>query len=237
MKKKKGHNWIPANAGMVGRSVIEVLVVFDIGSIGSILYAILKIMLNSIRSIRIIGAVGRNGSGKDEVLKYLEAKYAVPFLATGDAVREIAKKDGVEPTRENLGKISEKYFRELGKGCFVKMLAYKLKDSGLKAAGISGIRSLDDVKILKDIFGKDFVLIDVNVSDPQVRFKRMTVRNETRDPHSYEQFLSQEENEEKLFNIREAEKLADYTVNNDSSLADMHQQIDRLVEEGKLLPV
>jgi len=185
-------------------------------------------------SVKIIGAVGRNGSGKDEVLKYLKAKYNVPFLSTGDVVREIAQKEGVAPTREHLGEISERYFHQLGRGCFVKMLAERLQQSGLKVAGISGIRSLDDVKILKGIFGQDFILIRVDVSDPQLRFTRMTLRNEVRDPHSYEQFLSQEENEAKIFNINEAEKLADYTVNNDGPLADLHLQIDRLVVEGKL---
>jgi len=214
---------------------------FDIGSIflallNAKLYvspssAILKTMPNS---IKIIGAVGRNGSGKDEVMKYLKDKYNVPFLATGDVVREIAKKEGVTPTRENLGEISERYFQQLGKGCFVKMLAERLQQSGLKAAGISGIRSLDDVNILKAIFGHDFILIRVNVSDPQLRFARMTRRNEARDPHSYAQFIRQEENEAKIFNIKEAEKLADYTVSNDGTLADLHLQIDRLVAEGKL---
>jgi dephospho-CoA kinase len=185
--------------------------------------------------IKIIGAVGRNGSGKDEVLKYLKSKRNIPFLSTGDMVREIAKKEGKEPTRENLGEISERYFKQLGKGCFVKMLADNLKQSGLPIAGISGIRSLDDVKILKQIFGDSFILIRVNVTDPKLRFKRMTARNETRDPHTYAQFLSQEENEYKLFNIQEAEKLADYTINNDSSLEELYSQIDHMVEENRIL--
>ena len=40
--------------------------------------------------MRIIGVVGKNGSGKDEVLKYLRIRYSVPFLSTGDIVREMA---------------------------------------------------------------------------------------------------------------------------------------------------
>ena len=104
--------------------------------------------------VKIIGAIGQNGSGKDEVLKYLRAKHGVPFLATGDAVREIASKEGVEPTRENLGEISDRYFYEFGKGCFVKLLANKIRHSDWEIAGISGIRSLDDVAILKGILAR-----------------------------------------------------------------------------------
>src|SRR4030042_5972318 len=99
--------------------------------------------------VKVIGAVGQNGSGKDEVLKHLRSRDNIPFLSTGDAVREIAAKEGVEQTRENLGKISDRYFREFGKGCFVKLLADKIRHSGRQNAGITGIRALDDVSILQ----------------------------------------------------------------------------------------
>jgi len=187
--------------------------------------------------VRIIGAVGQNGSGKDEVLKYLRLKYGVPFLSTGDVVREIAAKERVEPTRENLGKISDRHFREFGKGYFVQLLAEKIRHTGWKVAGISGIRSLDDVFILKDIFDKDFILIDVFITDPHLRFRRMTARGEGRDPHSYEQFLQQDTAEEELFSLKEAEHLADYTISNDGTLDDLHREIDRLVAERGLLAV
>ncbi len=184
--------------------------------------------------MKIIGAVGRNGSGKDEVLKYLKSAYGVPFVSTGDIIREIAAKEKLEPTRENLGKISTRYFNEQGKGCFVRMAAGRLKQSGWVVAGISGIRSFDDVAILKNNFGDDFILLDVFISDPHVRFNRMTRRNEERDPKSFEQFLSQESTEEEIFHISEAEKHASYSLNNDDSLDDLHRQIDKLVSENKV---
>jgi dephospho-CoA kinase len=174
--------------------------------------------------VKIIGAVGQNGSGKDEVLKYLRTRYDVPFLSTGDIVREIAAKEGLEPTRENLGKISDKYFRAFGKGYFVKLLADKIRNTGWKIAGISGVRSLNDVSVLKEIFGKDFILIDVSITDSHVRFSRMTKRGEGRDPRSYEQ----------LFSLKEAEHLADFTLSNDGTLDDLHREVDKLVAEGLL---
>ena len=185
--------------------------------------------------VKVIGAVGQNGSGKDEVLKYLRVKYGVPFLATGDIVREIASKEGVEPTRENLGKISDRYFREFGKGYFVKLLADKIRGTGWKIAGISGIRSQNDVSILKDIFDKDFILVNVFITDPHVRYNRMTVRGEGRDPHSYEEFLLQDKAEEELFSLKEAERLADYSISNDGTLDDLHREIDRLLSDKSLL--
>jgi dephospho-CoA kinase len=187
--------------------------------------------------IRVLGAIGQNGSGKDEVLKYLRRKYGVPFLSTGDVVREIASKEGVEPTRENLGKISDRYFREFGKGHFVKLLADKIRQTGWKIAGISGIRALEDVSILKDIFGQDFILIHVNVTDPHVRYSRMVARQEERDPHSYEEFLQQDRAEEKLFSLKAAEQKADYSITNDGTMDDLHREIDRLVTDENLLTI
>jgi dephospho-CoA kinase len=186
--------------------------------------------------MKIIGVIGQNGTGKDEVLKYLRAKYGVPFLSTGDMVREIAAKEGKEPTRENLQDISEMYFREFGRGCFVKLAAEKIKQNGWTVGGISGIRSADDVKVLQDALGGDFILVNVYVSNPQVRFERMQARHEGRDPRSYDQFLSNDKAEEEIFHIQFAVQSADFDISNDGTLDDLHKEIDLLVT-GKRLPV
>jgi dephospho-CoA kinase len=187
--------------------------------------------------MKIIGVIGQNGSGKDEVLKYLRAKHKIPFLSTGDMVREIAAKEGKEPTRENLREISQRYFREFGQGCFVKLAAEKIRQNGWVIGGITGIRSLDDVKVLNSIYGKDFILINVYVSNPEVRYQRMLKRGEGRDPHSYEQFLHQDEAEEELFHILSAAQYANYSISNNGTLDDLHREIDRLVAEKGLLVI
>ena len=185
--------------------------------------------------MRIIGAVGANGSGKDEVLKYLQANYAVPFLATGDMVRAIAVEEGLEPTREALGEISERCFAEDGPGCFVRMASERIAEEGWPVAGISGIRSADDVHLLRGIHGSDFVLIHVDVSDPQVRFQRMTRRASARDPQDFADFLTLDEREELIFRLSEAIDQADATLSNDGSLGDLHLGIDQLVSQHGLL--
>lgn len=185
--------------------------------------------------MKIIGVIGQNGSGKDEVLKYLKAKYDIPFVSTGDLVREIAAKEGKETTRENLQEISERYFREFGRGCFVKLAVEKIHDKGWEIAGITGIRSLEDVQILKTILNKDFILINVYISDPEERYKRMRKRAEERDPHNYSQFLQNDRAEEEIFHVQSAAQYADYAVSNDGTLDDLHKEIDKLVTENNLL--
>ena len=184
--------------------------------------------------MKIIGVIGQNGTGKDEVLKYLRVKYSVPFLSTGDMVRDIAAKEGKEPTRENLQEISERFFREFGRGCFVKLAAEKIKQNGWAVGGISGIRSSDDVKVLRDKMGADFILVNVSMSNPELRYQRMLARHEGRDPHSYDQFLRNDKAEEKIFHIQAAAKSADFSISNDGTLDDLHREIDLLVSERRL---
>jgi dephospho-CoA kinase len=184
--------------------------------------------------MKIIGVIGQNGSGKDEVLKYLRAQYGVPFLSTGDMVREIAAKEGKEPTRENLQEISGRYFREFGRGCFVKLAAEKIQQNSWAVGGISGIRSADDVKVLKDKLGTDFLLVNVYVSNPKTRFERMQARHEGRDPQTYAQFQRNEKAEEEIFHIQAAAQSADLSISNDGTLEDLHKEIDNSVTQRRL---
>jgi dephospho-CoA kinase len=185
--------------------------------------------------MKVIGVIGKNGSGKDEVLKCFRDKYGVPFLSTGDIVREIAAGEGLKPTRENLQAISDRYFKERGEGCFVKMVIDKIRENGWKVAGISGVRSPKDVAILRSELGLNFVLMYVYVTDSHVRFERMLKRGEGRDAKAYEQFLQQDADEEKLFNIEKAAAKADYSLSNDGSLGDLRIAIDNLVTDDRLI--
>ena len=101
--------------------------------------------------------------------------------------------------------------------------------------GISGIRSLADVTILKEFFGDDFILIHVTMDDPRQRYERMVARGKERDPHSYEQFFALDRAEEDLFHVEEAGRQADYAIGNDGTLADLHRTVDRLVKNNNIL--
>ncbi len=186
--------------------------------------------------MKVIGVVGEIGSGKDEVLKYLRDRYGVPYLSTGDIVRKMAEQEGVEGTRENLEAISRRCFQDMGKGCFVRMAGEEIIRRGWKVAGISGVRTPDDVELLRKTFGEDFILVRVDIADPLVRFDRLRKRNEERDPLTYEAFQAQDREEEETFNISKAVAMADCTVDNSGPLEGLHSEIDAMVASG-CLPV
>jgi dephospho-CoA kinase len=186
------------------------------------------------QAMKVIGVVGEIGSGKDEVLKYLRARHGVPYLSTGDIVRKMAEAEGVEGTRENLEAISRRCFLDIGKGCFVRMAGEEIVRQGWKAAGISGVRTPDDVELLRKTFGKDFTLVRVDINDPLVRFDRVRKRREERDPLTYEAFQAQDRKEEETFDISKAVSMADYTLDNSGPLERLHTEIDALVASGRL---
>ena len=185
--------------------------------------------------MKIIGVIGLNGSGKDEVINYLNKLYNVPTISVGDIVREIAAKEGVEPTRDNLDEITRRYFKQYGEGYFLKQVVEKIRRNNWQTAGISGIRSPEDIAILKEAFKKDFVLVHVYITDSRVRYDRVKKRGSNRDRMTYEDFLKQDEVSRQLFNIQEAIDLADYSIPNDGTLDDMHNEIKKLITTKKLL--
>ena len=188
------------------------------------------------QAMKVIGVVGEIGSGKDEVLKYLRNRYGVPFISTGDIARRMAESEGVEGTRENLEAISRRCFQDMGKGCFVRMAGDEIVRQGWKVAGISGVRTPDDVELLRKTFGKDFVLVAVDIKDPLVRYDRVRKRHEERDPLTYEAFQAQDRKEEETFNISKAVAMADCTVDNGGPLSSLQAEIAALVASG-CLPV
>jgi dephospho-CoA kinase len=187
--------------------------------------------------MKVIGVIGKNGSGKDEVLKFLKERHGIPFLSTGDMVREIAAREGRLLDRTTLQEISDSYFRQYGQGCFVKMVAERIREKGWPVAGISGVRSPHDVHLLRKILGRSFILIEVFVTDPRVRFERMRKRGAERDTDSYGHFLEQDRGEEQVFHVGEAARLADHSLSNDGGLGDLHRGIEDLMARKGLLKV
>ncbi|MBW2674642.1 MAG: AAA family ATPase [Deltaproteobacteria bacterium] len=88
--------------------------------------------------MKVIGAIGQNGSGKDEILKYLKAACGVPFFSTGDMVRKIAAEEGIEATRDNLRVISERWFSERAKAASSDSWRRESRKKRIKPWGSAG---------------------------------------------------------------------------------------------------
>ena len=183
----------------------------------------------------VIGAIGLNGSGKDTIISYISKKLEIPMITISDIVRKIALARNIEPTRENLTRISLEHIGKYGSDYFPKETIRMIDQKKWDAVGVAGIRSLVDVQVFKKKYGQSFVLILVEVSDPATRFERVRNRGEPRDPRNFEQFAKQDEEEEKNFKLNAAIQEADYVVNNDGDIDSLINKIENLIPKIKEL--
>jgi len=179
--------------------------------------------------MKIFGAIGRIGSGKDAVVDYLSEKYNLPSVSVGDIVRKMAEEKGLSLSRENLEQIASESIRKHGKEFFMKRVIEHIREKGWNRAGVTGIRTPDNVRYLKQEMGENFILFHVYIDDPHIRYKRLTRRGREGDPQSYHDFLEQDHNEEETFHIKQAAAMADYSLDNSGTLKDLHSQIDEIM--------
>jgi dephospho-CoA kinase len=178
--------------------------------------------------LRVIGAVGKIGSGKDTAVKYISSKCSIHTFSIGDIAREIARNEGLPATRESLQKITEEYYEKYGRTYFVEETIRRIERANCPHMLITGIRAPTDVTTLRRHFLDNFVLICVR-ADERKRFQRLLSRREPRDPKTWQQFLEQDRAEEKIFQLDEACRLADYRIDNDGTVEELFQKIDEII--------
>lgn len=183
----------------------------------------------------ILAAVGKNASGKDYFLEYISKKYNIPMFSIGDIARDLAEEEGLEKTRDNLHKISQKYMSKYGTGFFPQRLIEKIKTSGDRNVLVSGIRPPSDIAAFKDAFGDDFILVAIIVPDDAIRYKRTVLRGTDRDKISYEKFLELDQHEEELFATSKSIELANFEIDNgERSSEEYHAIIDEFFAKNIL---
>lgn len=183
----------------------------------------------------ILAAVGKNASGKDYFLEYISKKYNIPMFSIGDIARDLAEEEGLEKTRDNLHKISQKYMSKYGNGFFPQKLIEKIKASGVKNVLVSGIRPPSDINAFKEAFGDDFILVAIIVPDDTIRYRRTVSRGSERDRISYEKFLELDQHEEELFATSKSIELANFKIDNgERSSEEYHAIIDEFFTKNIL---
>src|SRR3972149_9767422 len=101
----------------------------------------------------VLGLAGRIGAGKDTVSNYLKQKGFL-VLAIGDMVRAEAARRGLEPTRENLLRLTPDILKlPRDTDHWIKTLDGKIIVENPDLAAINGIRRKVEVENPKRDFG------------------------------------------------------------------------------------
>jgi dephospho-CoA kinase len=176
----------------------------------------------------IVCLTGMPGAGKTTVASFLKER-GFAIVTMGDAIREEAKRQGLEPTDVNLGRLMLKLRQELGQGAVAHLVLRKLERDGKTGnIVIDGIRSIPEVEVLKKV--GHVRLLAIHASQ-DTRLKHLQDRGRPDAPTNSVEFASRDKRELSI-GISEAIALADETLsNNDLTLEQLKERAHYIVEE------
>lgn len=175
----------------------------------------------------IIGLTGEIACGKGAVVDYLVKKYQASSYRYSKILRDILDRVYQEQTRKNMTDLSDWLRKNFGQDILSKTLANDIKQDKNKLIVFDGLRRAPELNIFKKIPG--FILIKI-VSGPKISYKRFIKRNENPGDHkkTYQQFLKDLKGLSD-YEIPEVMKQANFEINNDGSMKNLYEQIDRII--------
>ncbi|MFZ4632266.1 MAG: AAA family ATPase [Patescibacteria group bacterium] len=175
----------------------------------------------------ILGLVGEIASGKDVTKKYLEDNYGANCHRFSTILRDLLSRLYMPITRENMQNISTILRQQFGGDLLAKIITEDVKNDPHEIVVVDGIRRAADMVYLKTL--PSFHLVSIEV-DSKIRYERLVKRNENADDatKTYGQFLADGKKETEL-EIPEVMSNANYKLDNNGSLKDLYNQIEKLI--------
>ncbi|MFT5441277.1 MAG: dephospho-CoA kinase [Myxococcota bacterium] len=177
----------------------------------------------------IVGVAGRNGAGKGEVIKLLEARGFLS-LSLSDVIREELRKQGLEESRDLMINTGRRLRAEGGPKVLGERLLTMMEPE--RDYAVDSVRHPAEVEAMRGGAGR-FVLLWV-AADEQVRFTRMQSRGRSGDPTTLEELRSLEARElgsadPAAQQLNAVEALADYALCNDHGLSELSAELEKVL--------
>jgi len=174
----------------------------------------------------IIAAAGMPGAGK-AILRSAAESMGLSVVIMGDEIREEAKRRGLEPTPENIGKIMLMLREEEGPTAVATRCIPKIEEARSDIVFVDGVRSLDEVEQFKRHFA-DLSLVAVH-SSPEARFQRLSKRKRSDDPKGWDVFY-QRDLRELSVGQGDVIALADYMLVNEGSYDEFRARTSEMLQ-------
>ena len=175
--------------------------------------------------MKVIGFAGLPGSGKSTVIEAIEDLGLV--ITMGDVIRNEAKKKGLEPTDENLGKIAKEIRVEGGPDIVAEKCVELIKEQNTKVIFIDGLRSMAELKVFRKSWN---VPVVVTKLPKEIRFKRLASRGRSDDPNTIEDLKVRDEREIG-FGVQEVIDKAEHFLSTEPSIETVIKQARELVQK------
>ncbi len=173
--------------------------------------------------------VGPPAVGKDTVAAYVEKKYKLHHISSGDLLREYVKNNNLgDFDRRNLQIAGNNLRKKMGGDVLVKMAFEKVSDNLI----LSGLRAIDEVKTFKKLGG---IVISIN-APLERRYELAKSRGRIDDNVTLDDFIKIEEEENRnpdrnSQNVDEVISMSNLEILNDGSLDDLYSKSDELMKK------
>jgi len=176
----------------------------------------------------ILGLAGEMASGKSSVGKYVSDKYGADVFRFSNILRDALALIHRENTRENLQNMSTMLREAYGEDILARAMADDVVSSHSSVVAVDGVRRLGDIEHLKKIEGFHLVYLEADIDKCH---QRISVRGENVDDNgkTFEEFKKDREREAER-QITQLKQFADKIIDNNSTLEDLHMQVDAFIE-------
>ena len=161
------------------------------------------------------------GAGKSTIVSKLKEQGYETFNL-GDGVRAEAKRQNLDPTGENLGKMMLELRKKNGPGAVAELIKSSIQNSTHEIIIIDGIRSIHEINVLKETANVKLLAVKASAD---TRFNFMSERKRSDDPLTREKF-DERDNREISVGLEEIIELADESIENNNV------SIDQMVESA-----
>lgn len=174
---------------------------------------------------KIIGLTGTNAAGKGEAADYL-VKKGYAYFSLSDVIRAVLRQQGEEITRDNLIKTGNALRENSGADILARLIMKEVKGKAV----IDSIRNPKEIEYLKK--QRHFILLAID-APLKIRFSRAQSRGRNESAASLHDFAAKERKEmthnEKGQQLMNCMAMADFTIQNDGTLAEFHKKLEELL--------
>ncbi len=180
----------------------------------------------------VIGITGSLGGGKGTVVEYLIEKYGFAHYSSSGLLTEMLKERGEVVDRDGMNRIANELRAKNPAGVPAETFAKYEEEDGESDAIFESLHSVPEVDFIKSVGG---IVIAVTANS-DIRYERITKRGSVKDNVTKEQFIAQQEREEKgtgdpnKSNIFDTIKAADFVIENNGTLEELQKQVDEILK-------
>ncbi len=179
--------------------------------------------------IHIIILVGYSGSGKSLLRNYLNTIYNIPYVSTGDIVRDEAIKRGYSNSFKDIEKIAKLLDIETGYKFILLAFPYINHFSDLNdTIVVDCARTIQDIDLLNNEYSKSIVV--AIKCPPKIRFNNLLSRNRKDIPQTYEDFVELTKREKKE-GVEKLINKSNVIIQNSNNIEFFYNQIDNFILE------